>query len=58
VRSENRTVTVLPPPLSGYGQVECVGELARVLLPKLDEFDSLWELTNNICDRYLEPVAA
>jgi len=52
-------VAVLPPPLSGYNQVENYpGDIASLLLPKLDEFDSIWELTNNICDRYLEPVAA
>lgn len=56
--SENRTVAVLPPPLSGYHQVERIGDIATALLPKLAEFDSLWELTNNICDRYFESVAA
>ena len=59
MRSEDRTVAVLPPPLSGYNQVENYpGDIARLLLPKLDEFDSIWELTNSVCDRYLEPVAA
>ncbi len=58
MRSENRTVAVLPLP-SSYRQAEnCAGDMAAVILPKLDEFDSIWELTNSICDRYMEPVAA
>ena len=58
MRSENRAVVVLP--LSnGYHQLEnCGGDVASALLSKLDEFDSLWELTNSICDRYLQPAAA
>jgi hypothetical protein len=59
MRTENRTVVVLPPPLSGYQQIEnYAGDMAGALLTKLDEFDSIWALTNSICDRYLEPVAA
>jgi len=58
VRSENRTVAFLPL-LSGYLLVEnCPGDIAAAILPRLVEFDSIWELTNNICDRYLEPAAA
>jgi hypothetical protein len=59
VRIENRLVALLPPPLNRYYLLaDCPDGIASMLLPKLDEFDSLWELTNNICDRYLEPVAA
>ena len=57
VRIENRIVPVLPsyhcPQAGNY-----LGDIASVILPKLDEFDSIWELANSICDRYLEPVAA
>jgi hypothetical protein len=58
VRSENRTVAFLS--LSGgYHPAEnCPGDIAAAILPMLVEFDSIWELTNNICDRYLEPGAA
>ena len=59
VRIENRTAIVLPPPFSGYPQVgNYLGEIAIVFLPRLVEFDNIWELTNTICDRYLGPVAA
>jgi hypothetical protein len=51
-------VAVLPLP-SAYRQLEnWEGDIAAAILPRLVEFDSLWELTNNICDRYLQPVAA
>ena len=57
VRIENRIVPILPSyhcPQAG----DYLGDLASAILPKLDEFDSIWELANSICDRYLEPVAA
>ena len=34
-----------------------MGDLAGILLPKLAEFDSVWELANKVCDRYLKTVA-
>ena len=58
MRSENRTVAVLPLPSSYHQAENRAGDIAAVILPKLDEFDSIWELTNSICDRYMEPVAA
>jgi len=59
MRNEKRTVAVLAPPWSGYQQLEnYADDIAGALLPRLIEFDSIWELTNSICDRYLEPVAA
>jgi len=57
VRIENRIVPVLP----SYHCAQAgnyLGDIASAILPKLDEFDSIWELANSICDRYLEPVAA
>jgi len=57
VRIEHRIVPVLPS--SHCAQAgNCLGDIASAILPKLDEFDSIWELANSICDRYLEPVAA
>ena len=57
MRIENRIVPVLSsyhcPQAGNY-----LGDIASAILPKLDEFESIWELANNICDRYLEPVAA
>ena len=57
VRIEHRIVPVLPsyhcPEAGTY-----LGDIASAILPKLDEFESIWELANSICDRYLEPVAA
>ena len=57
MRSENRTVAVLPLPIAHY-QENCASDIAAAILPRLVEFDSIWELTNSICDRYLEPAAA
>ena len=58
MRTENRTVAFLPL-LSGYYPVEnCPRDIVAVILPRLVEFDRIWELTNSVCDRYLEPVAA
>ena len=58
VRSENRIVAFLPLSSGYYPAENCPGDIAAAILPRLVEFDSIWELTNNICDRYLEPVAA
>ena len=58
MRSENRTVAFLPLPNRYPPPEKCLGDIAAAILPRLVEFDSIWELTNTICDRYLEPVAA
>jgi len=50
-------VAVLPPPLRDYYPIECT-DFTAAILPKLDEFDSVWELANDICDRYFKSVAA
>ena len=55
---EDRSAAVNPPPLSSYPLVlNSMGDLASVLLPKLAEFDILWELANRVCDRYLKTIA-
>jgi hypothetical protein len=56
VRSENRTVAAVPLVVTDKQAENRAGDIAAAIL--LIEFDSLWELANNICDRYLEPVAA
>jgi hypothetical protein len=58
VRSENWTVALLSLSSGFHPAENCPGDIAAAILPRLVEFDSIWELTNNICDRYLEPVAA
>lgn len=58
MRTENRTVEILTLPIPYYLRADCADKIAAVLLPKLVEFDSIWDLTHNICDRYLEPLAA
>jgi hypothetical protein len=35
-----------------------VRNLARVIVPGPEQEDSLWDLTNRICDRYMCPIAA
>ena len=58
MRIENRNVAIYPPPMSSYPPVlNCRGDLASILLPKLAEFDNLWELANRVCDRYLNAIA-
>lgn len=58
MKSEDKTVAVVPP-LDSCQQVENSADAAvRAVLSRLEEFDSVWELTNRICDRYLKPVAA
>jgi hypothetical protein len=51
-------VEILTLPIPYYLRQDCADKIAAVLLPKLVEFDSIWDLTHNICDRYLEPLAA
>ncbi len=43
----------------GYEDIEyLIRTLTRVIVPVLEEEDSLWELTNRVCDRYMCPMAA
>lgn len=43
----------------GYEEIEVlVRNLARVIVPALEEEGSLWELTNRVYDRYMYRLAA
>ena len=54
--NENNTTTDAV--LKALNQLENYAiDLARAILPKLDEFDAIWKLANNVCDRYMEPQA-
>jgi hypothetical protein len=45
--------------LNGYDQAgEFVRDVARAILPEFGQVDDLWELTNRICDRYMQTRAA
>jgi hypothetical protein len=58
MRIESITTTAYPPPLIEYPPVRnCLTELVSILLPKLAEFERVWELANDVCDRYLKAVA-
>jgi hypothetical protein len=47
------------PVLNALNQLENYAiDLARAILPKLEEFDAIWKLANSVCDRYMEPQAA
>lgn len=35
-----------------------VHELARIILPGVGEFNSVWEITNRVVDHYYHPKAA
>jgi hypothetical protein len=47
------------PVLNALNQLENYAiDLARAILPKLEEFDAIWKLANSVCDRYMGPQAA
>jgi hypothetical protein len=55
----NESSTTTDPVLNALNQLENYAiDLARAILPKLDEFDAIWKLANNVCDRYMEPQPA
>jgi hypothetical protein len=55
----NESSTTTDPVLNALNQLENYAiDLARAILPKLEEFDAIWKLANSVCDRYMEPQAA
>jgi hypothetical protein len=55
--NESSTTTDLV--LNALNQLENYAiDLARAILPKLEEFDAIWKLANSVCDRYMEPQVA
>jgi hypothetical protein len=37
---------------------ELIEQLILLVLPRLQEFDTVWESANRVCDRYYTPHAA
>jgi hypothetical protein len=55
----NESSATTDPVLNALNQLENYAiDLARAILPKLDEFDAIWKLANSVCDRYMEPQPA
>jgi hypothetical protein len=58
MRIESITTAAYPPSLIEYPPAKnCLTEVVSILLPKLAEFERVWELANEVCDRYLKTVA-